>query len=148
MFKQPRRVDKLWGYETIIDTLEWVGVHPGYTGKILTVLPNGNACSIHFHRRKIETFYVMRGALALELFLFEIGKSAIEKRCSAPGRLQPYTKEWCRINVVAGRTIRIPAYMPHRFWAIGGEVAEFVEVSTPDDPADSYRIVESGPSPK
>jgi D-lyxose ketol-isomerase len=108
-------------------------VHPGYTGKILTVLPNGNASSIHYHKLKHETFYISRGCLALEVFTFE-GKTLSSEPVA-------------RINMATGTVITLPAYTPHRFWA-EKEVAEFVEISTPDDPADSYRLVKSGPAPK
>jgi D-lyxose ketol-isomerase len=108
-------------------------VHPGYTGKILTVLPNGNASSIHYHKLKHETFYIMRGCLALEVFVLK-------------GRgLSP--EHPIRINMATGTVVTLPAFTPHRFWA-EKEVAEFIEISTPDDPADSYRLVKSGPVPK
>jgi D-lyxose ketol-isomerase len=75
----------------------------------------------------------MRGCLALEVFTLN------GKRLSS--------EHGIRINVPMGRVIHVPALTPHRFWA-EHEVAEFIEISTPDDPADSYRLVVSGPAPK
>lgn len=122
----------------------------GYTGKILTVIPNGIACSIHYHIKKCETFYITRGTLILQLFELLPGFN--------PHKFKPFTqralppldtivREVMRIGLHA-RGYHIPSFVPHRFWAGCNEVAEFIEVSTPDDPADSYRLVESGPIPK
>jgi hypothetical protein len=55
-------VTKLWGYEKHLVNTEL------YCGKILVALPNGMACSIHYHKRKTETFHVLKGRLFLQLF--------------------------------------------------------------------------------
>jgi D-lyxose ketol-isomerase len=114
-------VTKLWGYEKHLVNTEL------YCGKILVALPNGMACSIHYHKRKTETFHVLKGRLFLQLFSLE-GELLEEK------------------NLAAGDSLTLVPLTPHRFWAID-EVCEFLEVSTQDVPEDSYRLVDSGPIP-
>jgi mannose-6-phosphate isomerase-like protein (cupin superfamily) len=112
-------VPKLWGYEKhLVNTAL-------YCGKILVALPNGMACSIHYHKNKTETFHIVRGRLQLQLFSLE-------------GVLQEKTV----LN--PGDSLTLKPLTPHRFWAIG-ELCEFIEISTPDAPEDSYRLVDSGP---
>ena len=122
-------VRKAWGYEKIIDNNE------KYCGKILTVYPEGVSSSIHYHKKKEETFYVLKGSLVLEVY----PKCDPEKvnESNLPSPEVRYMKE--------GDIIRLVPLVPHRFWAGRSEVAEFIEVSTTDDPNDSYRIRKSGP---
>jgi cupin fold WbuC family metalloprotein len=115
-------VPKLWGYEKVIVNTSL------YCGKILTVVPNGNACSIHFHKNKTETFHVLRGKLEFERF-------------DAAGALVK------RMVLHAGDTLTLGPNTPHRFWVID-EVCDFIEFSTHDDLSDSYRLVPSGPRPQ
>jgi mannose-6-phosphate isomerase-like protein (cupin superfamily) len=114
-------VPKLWGQEKIIVN------NPLYCGKILTVVPNGMACSVHYHKNKTETFHILRGQLEFEKY-------------DAGGRLQE------RTALRAGDTISLPPSTPHRFWVLR-EICEFIEFSTHDDPSDSYRLIPSGPRP-
>jgi D-lyxose ketol-isomerase len=134
-----RVVKKLWGNERQIVTKRTYtgpdGVQ-GYTGKILTVLPNGNACSVHYHRNKTETFFVLTGRLFLELWSFKRGRLMEED-------MDALRLETARIFHV-GEAITLYPYTPHRFYALE-EACEFIEFSNPDEPADSYRIIPSGP---
>jgi mannose-6-phosphate isomerase len=52
-------VPKVWGAE------QWI-VNKDYCGKFLH-LRKGAQCSLHYHERKDETFYVMVGLVLLEL---------------------------------------------------------------------------------
>jgi len=115
-------VKKLWGYEKHIVNTDL------YCGKILVALPNGMACSVHYHKKKTETFHIVRGSLHLQLF-------------SIDGTLQQQTV----LN--AGDSLTLSPLTPHRFWAID-ELCEFIEFSTTDAPEDSYRLIDSGPAPK
>jgi mannose-6-phosphate isomerase len=115
-------VKKLWGYEKHIVN------SPLYCGKILVALPNGMACSIHYHKLKTETFHVRSGSLHIQLFTLD-------------GNLKE------TLDLAAGESLTLEPLSPHRFWA-KTEVCEFMEFSTHDDPADSYRIVDAGPAPK
>ena len=58
-------VPKLWGYEKHLVNSEL------YCGKILVALPNGMACSIHYHKKKTETFHILKGRLHLQLFALD-----------------------------------------------------------------------------
>jgi len=132
-------VTKLWGYERIVVTNPvYIGPdgYQGYTQKILTVLPNGNACSIHYHQNKEETFHILRGCL--RLIIWKMG---------FPGGA-PDTNDIRKIfekTLHPGDTVTIAFYSPHQFFVQGAEIAEFLECSTPDDPMDSWRIMPSGP---
>jgi cupin fold WbuC family metalloprotein len=114
-------IPKLWGHEKIIVNSSL------YCGKILTVIPNGMACSVHYHKNKTETFHILRGELEFEKFDID-------------GRLET------RIVLRAGDTLTLPPSTPHRFW-VTGDICEFIEFSTHDDPSDSYRLIPSGPRP-
>jgi D-lyxose ketol-isomerase len=116
-----RIVPKLWGYEKHIVNNEL------YCGKILVAMPNGMACSVHYHKKKTETFHILRGHLHLQLFSLE-------------RRLQEQTV----LN--AGDSLTLAPLTPHRFWA-ADELCEFIEFSTTDAPEDSYRLIDSGPRP-
>ena len=50
-----KRVQKIWGIE------EWIVNEKGYCGKKLTV-NKGCRCSLHCHKKKAETFYVLSGS--------------------------------------------------------------------------------------
>ena len=51
-------VSKGWGYEL------WIENNELYCGKHLHVLPT-KWCSVHYHKNKKETFYVINGELLL-----------------------------------------------------------------------------------
>ncbi len=54
------RVEKNWGYELIIAN------KPAYCGKLLHFY-KGKKCSLHFHVRKDETFFLQSGRLKVSL---------------------------------------------------------------------------------
>lgn len=105
-------VPKVWGEE------HWI-VNRDYCGKKL-ILKRGFRCSMHLHKNKDETFYVISGKVFLELE----GRS----RVMGPGDHQ-----------------HVPQGAAHRFWGI--EDAEIIEFSTHHEDEDSYRVPgqESGP---
>lgn len=133
-------IPKLWGYERIIVNNDL------YCSKKLTVLPNGNACSIHYHKKKDETFFVTQGELLMEIYRplpgFELRRDS-----GIPLTMSDFDRPIFKKLQQGSGPIRIRPYVAHRFWA-KNVVCEFDETSTPDDPADSYRLVESGPIPK
>ena len=49
-------VDKPWGYE------KWIEVNPNYVVKEL-FMKAGNSCSLQYHEKKHESFYVIKGQL-------------------------------------------------------------------------------------
>lgn len=104
------RVPKAWGEE------HWI-VNREYCGKRL-VLRRGWRCSMHYHKVKDETFYVVKGRVLLET---EAGS-----RLMLPGDVQ-----------------HIPQRLLHRF--SGVEDSEIIEFSTHHEDDDSYRTEPSGP---
>ena len=55
-----KKVDKKWGSEL------WIVNNDKYCGKLLIVEPN-HTCSMHFHKDKTETFFIIRGRLLLTI---------------------------------------------------------------------------------
>ncbi len=125
-------VPKLWGHEKIIQN----NLAAGYCLKELTVTPNGQACSIHYHKKKTETFYVIKGNLYIERY------RSVEDCPDDCGT--PHDREVYRLS--EGDILTLLPYTPHRFWAMGGD-AVFIEGSSPDYSYDSYRIIPAGPIP-
>jgi mannose-6-phosphate isomerase-like protein (cupin superfamily) len=114
-----REVKKVWGSEFIVSPTE------GYTVKIMSVLPNA-ACSTHFHRHKYETFTLVQG----ELWVI----------CFSPDGSKGLTKLSTQLT-----SISIPPCTPHTFMVPPEQEVStlFIESSTRDDPADSYRLTRS-----
>jgi len=132
-------VDKKWGYETQFVNNEL------YCGKRLTVLPNGFACSIHYHLKKRETFFIERGALFLEIFRPLAGLDS-KLVLGQPITLADFQPRPNFRFMKVGEKCTLHPYIAHRFWT-KSEVCEFLEFSTHDNPDDSIRLVESGPVP-
>ena len=103
------RIDKVWGFEQIICNT------PLYCSKFLHVKP-GMQCSLHYHRKKDETFYVMSGDCRIE-----IGAASVVAK--------------------QGYTAHIHPGVPHRFSSKGGCI--LLETSTYHDDADVVRLEES-----
>lgn len=99
---------KVWGAEY------WI-VNRDYCGKKLA-LKKGYRCSMHYHKRKDETFYVIKGKVLMELGM----------------------KKWV-LNV--GDAVHIPTGAKHRF--TGLEDSDIIEFSTHHEDEDSYRVSES-----
>tara|TARA_Y100000034_G_C6898257_1_gene414635 strand:+ start:145 stop:1881 length:1737 start_codon:yes stop_codon:yes gene_type:complete len=104
-----KKVDKVWGSE------EWI-VNRDYCGKILN-LNKGFRCSIHHHKEKDETFYVLEGQVLLEVD----GEKKV-------------------LNV--GDKYLIEPGQKHRFTGI--ENSKILEFSTHHEDSDSYRDEPSG----
>ena|SRR3989344_1763119 len=102
-----KKIDKLWGSE------EWIVNTKDYCGKILN-LKKGFRGSIHYHKNKHETFYLLEGKVLLELGdelkknILSVGNSVI---------LEPGTK--------------------HRFTPL--EDSKIIEFSTHHEDSDTYR---------
>ncbi len=109
MMTDHKIVQKVWGHE------EWI-VNRDYCGKKL-VLKKGHRCSIHYHKNKDETFYILKGKVLMEV--------DDEKKVMLPGH-----------------SILISPNTKHRF--TGLEDSEIIEFSTHHEDEDSYRIEPSG----
>jgi len=121
-------VTKKWGMEEIFVN------NSMYCGKHMTVMP-GFACSIHYHRYKVETFVVLAGCLILEIYE-EVNPMLPKRR----------RKLWDRKPLLPGRPLTILTCTPHRFWAEHKPV-QFLEFSSHDRLDDSIRITKAGPVP-
>src|SRR3989338_3831365 len=104
-----KEVKKEWGKE------EWI-VNREYCGKKL-ILNKGYRCSMHHHKNKDETFYVLKGKV-----LMEIGNKKYIMHPDNSILIEPNTK--------------------HRF--TGLEDSEIMEFSTHHEDSDSYREELSG----
>jgi len=97
---------KVWGYE------KWLENNSHYCCKLLS-LNKGYQCSLHYHKKKDEMFFVLKGHVRLEL----------------DGKVT---------HLLEGNYIRIKPGVKHRFR--GMENSLFIEVSTHHDESDSHRI--------
>ncbi len=90
-----------------------------YCGKIL-FLKKGYQCSLHCHKVKTETFYVLKGQIKIELM-----------------------KDGILIDRIMnhGDTQFILPFTYHRFSGIKN--SKIIEFSTHDKPTDSYRLEQS-----
>jgi mannose-6-phosphate isomerase-like protein (cupin superfamily) len=102
---------KGWGHEV------WIHNDERYCGKIL-VVKRGKKCSLHYHKRKYETFYVQSGRVHLRLR-------------HADGREQSF-------EMAPGDVLEIEPGLAHQF--TGLEDSEILEFSTQHFEDDSCRI--------
>ena len=103
---------KGWGEEI------WIINNDKYCGKLLT-FNKGAKFSDHYHIIKDETWYVLSGKLELRYYDLANADRIIKQ-------LGP------------GSVVHVPPNTPHQL--IAREAAVVIEVSTPHDEADSYRI--------
>lgn len=116
MESKPKRHPKGWGYE------DWIVNNEKYCGKILH-FNSGKRFSIHYHKKKHETFFVLRGRFRA---LFADSPEEYER-----GNVQnSELKEGDVIEVWQGRV--------HQLLAL--EDSDIIEFSTQHFEEDSYRI--------
>ena len=115
-----KRVDKDWGREIWMANNE----KENYCGKILYI-KFGHSTSMHFHQKKHETFYILEGALDIEI----IDTITTDK----------YVK-----TINEGEVFVLDRLIPHRLVPKGGDV-KFVEISTFHEDSDSYRVYRQNP---
>lgn len=105
-------VPKLWGSESIWCT------NDKYCGKMLN-FNTGCAFSMHFHKEKDETWYVLSGKFELLTINTENAHRSRE-------------------TLEQGDTRHIPPMLPHQLICL--EAGTVIEVSTPDSVEDNYRL--------
>jgi len=108
-----KKVKKVTGSE------EWIVNNELYCGKFLNI-KKGFRGSIHHHKNKHETFYILEGKILLEL------PETNKKRIMLPGDIQT-----------------LPPLTTHRFTGI--ENTKIIEFSTPHEDSDTYRDSQSEP---
>jgi hypothetical protein len=118
----PEVATKEWGEEHIICR------HP-HACKVMILKP-GYQVSLHWHRKKSETFVLIKGQLIIEMITRE-GKT--------------YTHHLTE----AYSSVTLLPNTPHTFYCPDGQLKPtiFMEASTRDSPDDSYRVYPSGPRP-
>jgi mannose-6-phosphate isomerase-like protein (cupin superfamily) len=115
---------KLWGSEFHLHN------NRQYCAKAMVVLPGGK-CSVHFHKKKTETFTLCAGELIVEITNINTGISTTHHLKNA------------------GDSITIYPETPHTFYVPENQVGPswFVESSSEDFKDDSYRLTQStGPT--
>lgn len=122
-------IPKGWGWESVIVNKD------EYCGKLL-FFKKGRQCSIHFHLKKVETFYIQYGNLRVELLPYEkwnevdhLDFSELKKLWDA----HSYT-----ITMEEGDVLDIPRKTIHRMYGIKDSL--MLEFSTRHYEDDSYRV--------
>jgi mannose-6-phosphate isomerase-like protein (cupin superfamily) len=116
--KKPDFIKKVWGSEQIIHNTS------DYCAKLMTVVHKG-VCSLHKHINKRETFVLVDGELEVTTVSTPSGKTT-------------------KTNLTnLGDSITIAPNTFHTFKSTHYWNAVFVEVSTFDDPQDSFRVSQS-----
>jgi len=109
----PNMVKKGWGHELIFHSDD------DYCGKILHFNKDAEF-SMHYHMDKRETWYLLKGAMIFKY-------------------IDPKTAEHHQSLFKQGQTMIINRGMVHQLVAL--EESDIIEVSTPDNPEDSYRVM-------
>ena len=117
-------VTKVWGYEL------WIENNELYCGKHLHVLPT-KWCSVHYHKNKKETFYVINGELLLE-YSNNLDKEFWEEKFAH------------RKVLKKGDCFTLETLVAHRFTSNTSYPCDFIEISTHHEDSDSYRIIQGG----
>ena len=125
------RYQKGWGYEL------WVHNDADYCGKEL-VLYKDKKCSVHYHKVKKETFYVVSGDMLVELYShpFEV-TNGLDRTVNELIRNGNFSTK--SIYMEPGDSLLIDPGTPHRFQGLAEET-RFMEFSTQHFEEDSYRI--------
>ena len=114
LITKPEVHEKGWGREL------WIVNSELYCSKIME-LTKDKKCSIHYHKIKDETFYILSGKVQMNLYPTGYpGEAKIEM-------MKP------------GDTLHIPRELIHQF--IGIEDSQILEVSTQHFEEDSYRLL-------
>lgn len=124
-----------WGYET------WMCNSELYCGKLL-VLYRGLACSIHYHKKKHETFYIQDGLLTMRVWEkpFEVpeGQLMLQVETGDPSANPAWRCE--EFPMRPGDRLVVPPLTPHQFVGVDPKTT-IIEISTQHFEEDSYRIV-------
>ena len=107
--------DKGWGRELIFAT------NDKYCGKIMFFDKKGAKFSMHFHKEKDESWYVLNGSFTLHI-------------------IDTNTAEMETHILTKGETWRNEPLLPHQLIAMQDN-SIIIEVSTPDSVEDNYRII-------
>jgi mannose-6-phosphate isomerase-like protein (cupin superfamily) len=115
--KQAHNIPKGWGRETII--ANFFGEF-GYAGKLLIYDKAGAVSSMHWHKEKHETFYILSGQFYLKYYNLN-------------------NADEIETSLKVGDVVVIPPNNPHQLTCI--EAGTIIEFSSKDNTADNYRII-------
>jgi mannose-6-phosphate isomerase-like protein (cupin superfamily) len=119
-------VPKNWGFE------KWIVNKPEYCGKLLYFVKD-KQCSLHYHERKDEVFYIQRGLIKI---YYSEDLQALERYYLETG----YYKSFCDSTILSpGDNFHVPPGTAHQMVAIRD--TELFEFSTQHFDEDSFRIV-------
>jgi mannose-6-phosphate isomerase-like protein (cupin superfamily) len=118
--ENPKRVEKLWGYEL------WIHNDSEYCGKLLVFNKRGDKFSMHYHLKKKESWYIQSGGFH---FYWIDTKNGI--------------LNYQVLNV--GDSVLIERGLPHQLIAMNDNATVF-EVSTEHFDNDSYRVYRNTPN--
>lgn len=107
-------IKKGWGKEVIFASNEL------YAGKLLCYDKAGNISSMHFHGKKDETFYILSGSVWIVT-------------------INPVDATEIGRKMVKGDLMRLKPLTIHQIQALEDDTV-IIEVSTPDEPTDNYRV--------
>jgi mannose-6-phosphate isomerase-like protein (cupin superfamily) len=126
-------IPKGWGGEQIICNNEL------YCGKVLRMM-KGYRCSIHYHLKKTETFWLQSGKLIVYYQDDEDKIKFIQHRSEKLLYNEFYFEDYMeRLVLNPGDVFHIPRGRVHQM--VAEKDSKLFEFSTTDDPKDSYRIV-------
>lgn len=120
-----KKVEKVWGQEL------WIHNSSGYCSKIL-YLKRKYRCSLHFHKKKIETFFCHSGKVELEYTT--TGHTS--------GRDKKEDYEIKKIKLKPGDWVQVKPLILHRFYGLRNSI--IFEASSTHFESDSYRLEMSG----
>lgn len=138
-------VKKVWGSE------DWLVNNDKYCTKFLN-LNRGYECSVHYHVKKDETFYVLCGEV--ELFVVDLKKIVMPLLpVMDDDEVEAYHKtilskkdiiipKLKRIVLKHGEQFRLKPYTAHKFRSLTF-AAKLLEASTTHYEEDSYRLTNS-----
>lgn len=112
MTRNSGKVEKGWGYEEIFVS------NNRYCGKLLN-FNTGAKFSMHFHKEKEETWYVLSGSFKLNT-------------------INTYDASQCERFLMPGNVWHNKPLLPHQLHCLSA--GQIIEVSTPDSVEDNYRI--------
>ncbi len=124
-------VPKGWGYEKIFVNNE------DYCGKLLHFVA-GYRCSVHYHRKKHETFYLHKGSMEVYYHEDADALEALLKKTKTHPEAKVYDFME-KFVLTQGMTFEVPVGRVHQMVALTD--SELFEFSTQDSPEDSYRII-------
>lgn len=103
---------KGWGYE------KWIENIPEYCGKLLH-FEAGKCSSMHFHVKKKETMFLIKGRIMIDM-------------------IEPATGEKYSVVLTPGDSVLIPPGQVHQIFSV--MESDLIEFSTTHEDSDSYRV--------